>query len=168
LDRLWSPWRSKYIESFKPGAEKDGGCLFCKVFKEDKDEENFVLHRGTRGYIIMNLYPYNSGHLMVVPYKHTSRLDDLGADEVLGCMSLVNLACKVLDDSVYPQGYNIGMNLGRCSGAGIDEHLHFHIVPRWNGDTNFMPVLNDVKVVSEMMEETYKKLQVSLAKILQR
>ena len=112
----------------------------------------------------MNLYPYNSGHLMIAPYKHNGKLNELNDEEVLDCMNLVNLGCKLLDESIFPQGYNIGMNVGRAAGAGIEDHVHFHIVPRWNGDTNFMPVLNDVKVVSEMMEQTYEKLRAALEK----
>lgn len=165
MDKLWSPWRSKYIESFKPGNVNDSGCLFCRVAAEDRDKENYILHRGMTGYIIMNLYPYNSGHLMIVPYKHAGKLDVLNDEETLECMKLVNLGCKALDDSIFPQGYNIGVNVGKCAGAGIEDHVHYHIVPRWNGDTNFMPVLNEVKVVSEMMDDTYEKLKSALEKV---
>jgi ATP adenylyltransferase len=165
MEKLWSPWRSKYIESFKPGKEKADECLFCRVVRENKDKENYLVHRGKKGYIIMNLYPYNSGHLMVAPYAHVGKLNELNDEEVLDCMNLVNLGCKILDESIFPQGYNIGMNVGRVAGAGIENHVHFHVVPRWNGDTNFMPVLNDVKIVSEMMDETYDKLKSSLEKI---
>lgn len=164
MKKLWSPWRSKYIESFKPGAEKDGSCLFCRIPSEDRDGENYLVHRGKKGYIVMNLYPYNSGHILVVPYKHCSTLEELDDSENLECMQLINLGIKALNTSIYPEGYNIGTNIGRCSGAGIDEHVHFHIVPRWNGDTNFMPVLNEVKVVSEMMDKTYEKLKDALDK----
>lgn len=162
MDKLWSPWRSKYIESFKPGNENDKECLFCRVAKENKDKENYLVHRGKNGYIIMNLYPYNSGHLMVAPYKHVGKLSELNDEETLDCMNLVNLGCKLLDETIFPHGYNIGINVGRSAGAGIEAHVHFHMVPRWNGDTNFMPVLNDVKVISEMMDETYEKLRSAL------
>ncbi len=164
MDKLWSPWRSKYIESFKPGALKDGECLFCKVQKTNTDKDNYIVYRSEHSFIIMNLYPYNSGHIMIVPYQHTSELYSLNKDETLDCMNMVNLGCKILNDSVFPHGFNIGVNIGRISGAGIDEHVHFHIVPRWSGDTNFMPVINDVKLVSEAMDDTYKKLLKALEK----
>jgi ATP adenylyltransferase len=114
----------------------------------------------------MNLYPYNSGHLMIVPYTHVPALKDLDDETKLECMKLIDLGIEALEKSIYPQGYNIGVNIGKCSGAGIDEHVHFHIVPRWSGDTNFMPVLNDVKLVSQAMEDTYGKLQAALEKII--
>jgi ATP adenylyltransferase len=114
----------------------------------------------------MNLYPYNSGHLMIVPYQHTSRLNTLNAEEKLDCFNMLDVGCKILETSIYPHGYNIGVNMGIVSGAGIEEHVHFHIVPRWNGDTNFMPVLNDVKLISEAMDDTYSKLTAALRKVL--
>jgi len=167
LEKLWSPWRSKYIEGFKPGNEnEDDECLFCRITKDDKDKENFLVHRGAKSFIIMNLYPYNSGHLMIVPYIHASSLSELDDETNLDCMQMINLSCEILNDSIYPHGFNIGANIGRVSGAGIDSHIHFHIVPRWSGDTNFMPVLNDVKVVSEAMDDTYEKLITALKKIL--
>ena len=166
MDKLWSPWRSKYIDSFKPGGVKEEGCLFCRIPKEDRDKENYLIYRSTSSFIIMNLYPYNSGHLMIVPYKHTALLNELDNNEKLDCFNMINLGCKLLEISIYPHGYNIGVNLGKVSGAGIDEHVHFHIVPRWNGDTNFMPVLNDVKLISEAMDDTYSKLTAALKKVL--
>ncbi|RPI17980.1 MAG: HIT domain-containing protein [Ignavibacteriae bacterium] len=165
MDKLWSPWRSKYIDSFKPGNEKNDGCLFCNMVNADKDKENYIIHRSSNCFIVMNLYPYNSGHLMIVPYIHTSTLNDLDDETNLDCMKNINFGCELLKASIHPHGYNIGANLGRCSGAGIDGHIHFHIVPRWDGDTNFMPVFNDVKVVSEAMEDTYNKLKEALASI---
>ena len=168
MDKLWSPWRSKYIDSFKPGADKEQGCLFCRIASENKDKENYLLHRSEYSFIIMNLYPYNSGHLMVVPNKHTDTLNSFGNEENIDFMNMINLGCEILKDSIVPHGFNVGVNIGKVSGAGIEEHVHFHIVPRWNGDTNFMPVLNEVKVVSEMMDETYKKLRLSLTKILEK
>src|SRR5512146_1811614 len=159
MDKLWSPWRSKYIESFKSGSETDGECLFCRTANENKDKENYILHRSKHCYIIMNLYPYNSGHLMIVPYKHASSLGELDEDTRLDCMNTINLGCEILGKAIYPHGYNIGANVGRVAGAGIEDHVHFHIVPRWNGDTNFMPVLNEVKLISEFMDITYEKLK---------
>jgi ATP adenylyltransferase len=114
----------------------------------------------------MNLYPYNNGHLMIVPYTHVSSLRELNEDTRLECMNMINLGCEMLEKSLYPHGFNIGANVGRIAGAGIDEHVHFHIVPRWNGDTNFMPVLNEVKLISEFMEETYGKLKKALDELV--
>ena len=166
MDKLWSPWRSKYIETFKPGAEKEAECLFCRVRDEKNDAKNFIVHRSQRSYIIMNLFPYNSGHMMVVPYAHSSTFDSLDEETLLECMKNLNLCSRILNDAIHPHGFNIGANIGRDAGAGIEDHVHFHIVPRWNGDTNFMPVFNDVKVISEAMEETYHKLLTSLQKYL--
>ena len=134
MDKLWSPWRSKYIESFKPGGEKEEGCLFCRIAKENKDKENFVIYRGGSAYIVMNLYPYNSGHLMIVPYIHLPSLKELDDQIKLECMKLIDLGIEALEKSIYPQGYNVGVNIGKCSGAGIDDHVHFHIVPRFKDD----------------------------------
>jgi ATP adenylyltransferase len=169
MDKLWSPWRSKYIDSFKPGhveEEDEEKCLFCRINKQDKDKENLLVHRSKNCYIVMNRYPYNSGHLLIVPYAHASSLNELDQDTYLDCMNMLNLSCEILSDTIFPHGFNIGANIGRDAGAGIAEHIHFHIVPRWNGDTNFMPVLNDIKVVSEQMEDTYVRLINSLKKHL--
>jgi ATP adenylyltransferase len=166
MEKLWSPWRSKYIESFKPGAEKEEGCLFCRVKEENDDVKNYVLHRFERSLIIMNLFPYNSGHLMVVPYAHASAFNELDEETCLECMKNLKLSCSILNDAIHPHGFNIGANIGRIAGAGIEDHVHFHIVPRWNGDSNFMPVINDVKVISEAMEDTYRKLKASIEKFM--
>jgi ATP adenylyltransferase len=165
MDKLWSPWRSKYIESFKPGSDKEEGCLFCRIAEENKDKENYLVYRGRESYIVMNLYPYNSGHLMIVPYQHASSLSEFDEATRLDCMNMINLGCDILGKAVYPHGFNIGANIGRVSGAGIDEHVHFHIVPRWNGDTNFMPVLNEVKIISDFMDATYEKLKKALKEL---
>jgi len=162
MDKLWSPWRSKYIESFKPGAEKKDGCLFCRVMDENNDDINFVIHRAEKSFIIMNLFPYNSGHLMIVPYAHASTFDELDEDTCGECMKNIKLCCNILNDAIHPHGFNIGANIGRVAGSGIEDHVHFHIVPRWSGDSNFMPIINDVKVISEAMEDTFKKLKASL------
>lgn len=165
MDKLWSPWRSQYIESFKEDpAEHFDNSLFSRIIKEDKDEENYLLHRGKTCFIIMNLYPYNSGHLMIVPYKEAKELAELDKETRLELFELIDLGCRILTDAIKPHGFNIGANIGRVAGAGIEDHLHFHIVPRWNGDTNFMPVLNEVKVISEAMRDTYNKLKKSLEK----
>ena len=159
MKRLYSPWRSSYIATFKD-AKKSKRCLFCRIAKDKKkDAENLVVWRGRRCYLVMNLYPYNSGHLMIVPYRHTSDLGKLSDAENKEMMKATVMAMKALDKSSKPQGYNFGANLGRAAGAGIDEHVHFHIVPRWSGDTNFMPVLSDTKLISEDMKKTWKELK---------
>ncbi|MBZ0203941.1 MAG: HIT domain-containing protein [Ignavibacteria bacterium] len=167
MDKLWSPWRSKYIESFKDDPKEElSGTLFTRILAENDDRKNYILHRGKKCFIIMNLYPYNSGHLMIVPYKQANDISELDSDTRLEMMELLDLGCKVLNDAIKPHGFNIGANLGRVAGAGVENHIHFHIVPRWNGDTNFMPVLNEVKVISEAMDETYDKLMKSLGKLV--
>ena len=161
MNRLFPPWRSEYISSFRLGT-KDGSCLFCSVAKSKKDAENLVVYRGKTCFAIMNLYPYNSGHMMVVPYRHTSNLSDLSAKENAEALSLTAKMIGIIQEVMKPQGFNMGANLGRAAGAGIDQHLHFHLVPRSNGDTNFMPTLADTKLVSEDIGRTYKKLKRAL------
>jgi len=169
MDKLWSPWRSKYIESFKEESKEfTDDSLFVRISNERDDKKNFLLHRGKYSFIIMNLYPYNSGHLLVVPYKMANDISELDSDTRLEVMEFIDLSCKILTDAINPHGFNIGANLGRVAGAGVENHIHFHIVPRWNGDTNFMPVLNDIKVVSEEMEKTYEKLMKSLSKFIKK
>lgn len=159
MERLWSPWRSKYIESFSEkqnGSEKT--CVFCDKLSETDDEKNLIIARSSLCAIIMNIYPYNSGHLMIVPFAHKSSFEELTDEEHLDVMSQTRLAIRLLRLTSHPDGFNFGANLGRVSGAGIAEHVHFHIVPRWSGDVNFMPVLADAKVISEGLDQTYKKL----------
>jgi ATP adenylyltransferase len=157
MKHLFSPWRSAYIKTF---SEKKHlrGCLFCRIEKEKKDKENLVVWRGRHCFIVMNRYPYNSGHMMIVPYRHTSKFTKLTSEEHVEIMTATGTCLKALDKISGPHGFNFGVNLGRTAGAGIDTHMHFHLVPRWNGDTNFMPVLSDVKVVSEHMQDLWKKL----------
>lgn len=168
MERLWSPWRSKYIESF---SEKQNGsekrCVFCEKLSEKDDEKNLVIYRSPLSAIIMNIYPYNSGHLMIVPFAHKASFEELTEEEGHDVMKQTRLAMKLLRLTSNPDGFNFGANLGRVSGAGIDEHLHFHIVPRWSGDVNFMPVLADAKVISEGLEQTYKKLSEALLSLKQ-
>ncbi len=162
MKRLFSPWRSKYIQSFKTEKSRKDASLFTRIMKEKKDKKNLVLVRRKYCFVMMNLYPYNSGHLMIVPYKKTAQLYDLNAAEYAEIMQTSADMMKILDKIMRPQGFNFGANIGRGAGAGIDDHIHFHIVPRWNGDTNFMPVLNDVKVVSEAMDDTYDKIRTEI------
>lgn len=158
MEKLWSPWRSKYIESLSEEKD-DGKCIFCEAAKNDvNDPENLLVRKGESTFTLLNLYPYNNGHLMIVPFRHIGDLDDLSNQEGSEIFRELKLARRALIDISQPQGFNIGANLGRVSGAGIDEHIHFHIVPRWSGDTNFMPVLGDVKVISQELKETKIKL----------
>lgn len=159
MQKLFSPWRSKYIETFSHPDTEQGECVLCKAHRENKDDEHLIVTRGKRCYVIMNLFPYNSGHLMVVPYRHVAGLDNLDDEESLEIMNLLKKMTNVLQAVSHPGGFNIGSNLGRTAGAGIDQHIHFHIVPRWNGDTNFMPILADTKMISEDMRETLLKLR---------
>ena len=161
MEKLWSPWRSQYIDTFKEEPKENlPGSLFTRILNENDDRKNYLLYRGKNAFIIMNLYPYNSGHLMIVPYKEAKDLTELDDETRLEMFSLLDLGMQALTEVMKPHGFNIGANLGRVAGAGIEDHMHFHIVPRWNGDTNFMPVLNDVKVISEEMSRTYEKLKV--------
>jgi len=161
MDKLFSPWRSKYIESFSKTKDEKGGCVFCNA-QNGSDEEHRIISRGTTCFIIMNLYPYNSGHIMVVPYRHLQELSDLTDEESLEIMQLLQKMISALRKVSHPEGFNFGANLGRPAGAGIDQHIHFHLVPRWSGDTNFMPVLADTKLISEEMNDTWKKLRDAL------
>ncbi len=162
MKNVWSPWRSKYIESFsKPSRrkKKSKGSLFTAALNERNDDKHFIVHRGTTCFVIMNLYPYNSGHLMVVPYREVSTFPELTADEYAEIMLMSSYSIQALDRIMKPHGYNFGANIGRVSGAGVENHVHFHIVPRWNGDTNFMPVVASTKVISQDMRTTLGKLR---------
>jgi ATP adenylyltransferase len=153
----------EYILKEKRGESEP--CIFCHRIKQKTDKKNLILYRAEHSFIIMNRYPYNNGHLMVVPYQHTGEMQDLKQQEVSELFALIQISMNALKEVMIPHGYNVGMNLGRVAGAGIEDHLHFHIVPRWNGDTNFMPVLADTKVVSEALDKTYDKLLISIKKI---
>lgn len=154
MDKLWAPWRYNYVQDLEKPVE---GCIFCTKPSMDpsNDRENMILMRGTACFVIMNKYPYNNGHLMVVPYCHTCEIDTLDNATALELWSLVVKCRKVLLETLHPDGFNIGMNLGRVAGAGIDQHVHMHIVPRWNGDTNFMSVVCDTKVISQSICDGY-------------
>ena len=158
MEKLWSPWRSQYIDSFNTN-DKDNECVFCKMENEDIESlSNLIVDKGPLTFTLLNLYPYNNGHLMIVPYRHTSDFLSLTLEETGEIMVKMRDAYKALKEVLHPEGFNMGLNLGRVAGAGIHEHVHFHIVPRWNGDTNFMPVLGEVKVISQDLIETKKKL----------
>lgn len=159
MDRLYSPWRSKYIGTFKNESPRTEESLFTRIYREKNDAKNLVLLRKKYCFVMMNLYPYNSGHLMIVPNKQTAEITDLSKAELTEIMNTSVEMIAVLKKLLHPHGFNVGANLGRVAGAGVDDHIHFHIVPRWNGDTNFMPTLGNIKVVSEDINAMYKKLK---------
>lgn len=151
---MWAPWRIQYIEN----CDTPEGCIFCDKPRGDNDRGNLIVYRGEVTFVIMNRYPYNNGHLMIVPYRHTCDLASLSRSEQNELFDLLAASSAVLSEVMHPHGFNIGMNLGRVAGAGIADHLHYHIVPRWDGDTNFMPITGHAKVVSEGLEQTWEKL----------
>jgi ATP adenylyltransferase len=156
MEKLWAPWRMKYI---KESIDKPGqGCIFCAKPAESKDRENLILYRGVHAFIMLNAFPYNNGHLMVIPYRHSNSMDDIDPAGAAELWLLLAKSRSALSKAFNPDGFNIGINLGRTAGAGIDTHLHVHIVPRWNGDSNFMPVIGGTKVISQSLEDAYDAL----------
>ena len=159
MDRLWSPWRSEYIAAGSSADSKDGGCVFCEIQRDPgKDEKNFILHRAEHNFVVLNLYPYIPGHLLIIPYQHVSDLNVTPKDTTNEMMDLTKRAQTALGETYKPAGYNIGMNLGAAGGAGIVHHLHIHILPRWVGDSNFMSTVAETRVLSEDLVTTYHKL----------
>ena len=154
MKQLWAPWRLEYIKS----AEEDG-CIFCAAAAGADDAERQVVHRGAHALVLLNKFPYSSGHFMVAPVRHVGEYGELTDEEVLELHRLASVGMGTLAETYAPQGYNVGWNLGRIAGAGVVDHVHLHVVPRWAGDTNFMPVLADVKVLPEHLEETRRKLR---------
>lgn len=154
MKALWAPWRMGYILS----NDKDNGCIFCPGKDRRRDKERLILEVGPHSLTLMNRYPYNNGHLLVAPIRHASDLEQLNDKESLALLGMVRRSIEIVKEVMKPEGFNVGLNLGRVAGAGMEEHLHYHIVPRWNGDTNFMTVLGEVRVIPEHLKETYKKL----------
>jgi ATP adenylyltransferase len=154
MDRIWAPWRMSYIKTLN----SEEGCIFCNAWSCDNDREKLVLERSEHSMVMLNLFPYTNGHMMAVPRKHTSSLDELSDDEMLDLMKSVRRARNLLQKVAHPDGFNIGINLGRGAGAGIDDHLHIHVVPRWVGDANFMTVIGDIRVIPEGVMVTYDQL----------
>ncbi|MDQ7819538.1 MAG: HIT domain-containing protein [Armatimonadota bacterium] len=161
MRQLWAPWRVEYIRQGTPGA-----CIFCAAAEGSDDRAALVVARGRRCFVLLNRFPYNSGHVMVVPYRHCSRLADLEDAEATELIRYTDYSVRAAERALRPEGYNIGLNLGRAAGAGIEDHLHVHVVPRWVGDTNFMPVLGDVKVIPEHLEDTRRRLAEAFAAVL--
>jgi ATP adenylyltransferase len=161
MDHLWAPWRLSYVAAAKPPTAVDP-CFICDGLAGRDDRANLIALRAPLSVVVLNRFPYNNGHLLVAPRAHKARLDELTADELLETMETVRRMVGALDGLMRPDGYNIGLNLGRPAGAGLPGHLHWHIVPRWNGDTNFMPVLGDVKVISQSLDALYDALTARL------
>jgi ATP adenylyltransferase len=154
MERLWAPWRLEYVGA----AERPAGCLFCGMLEQD-DEEALIVHRGAACFVVLNRYPYASSHLMVAPRRHVARPGDLDASERAELWELLDRSLAALAAAFAPHGYNAGLNLGRVAGAGVEDHLHLHVVPRWNGDTNFMPVLADIRVMPQHLHDTWRALR---------
>jgi len=164
MDRLWSPWRSNYIESFSK-KNKDDECVFCKALTEDiQSDDSLVIYKGEKVFVMLNLFPYNNGHLMIIPYRHISDPLLLTEEETIEIMKLNKMIMAAITKVMNPQGFNFGANFGKAAGAGIHEHIHFHIVPRWMGDTNFMPALGEVKIISQDLLQTKKNLMEAISK----
>jgi ATP adenylyltransferase len=151
---LWAPWRMGYVLS----NQNDNGCIFCPGEDRQNDENRLILRPGPLTLVMMNKFPYNNGHLLVAPVRHVSGLEHLSNDEVLDLLLIVRRSIESLKENMNPDGFNVGLNLGQVAGAGVENHMHFHIVPRWKGDTNYMTVLGDVRVIPEHIQETYRKL----------
>jgi ATP adenylyltransferase len=156
-ERIWAPWRLKYVKD----ASKDSGdeCIFCAKPEQNDDEANLIVHRGERCFVILNLFPYTNGHLMVAPYEHVGSLPEVEPETVAEMMALAQQGIRVLGDVYGPQGFNVGCNQGRVAGAGVEHHIHMHVVPRWGGDTNFMPVLADTRVMPQSLEDSFAALK---------
>jgi ATP adenylyltransferase len=157
FERLWAPWRMKYIAGIDTAPK--GECVFCDKPAEDDDDKNFIVHRGENCFIVLNIFPYNNGHTLIIPYKHTAELAELDSETKLELFDLAGMLMEIMKTNMKTDGFNMGANFGRSAGAGIAEHFHLHIVPRWNGDTNFMPVVGSTKGISESLEDTYRKLK---------
>jgi ATP adenylyltransferase len=158
LERLWSPWRAKYIAS---GVDSNlDACVFCSIASDrENDQTNFVLYRAQHGFIVLNLYPYITGHLLIVPYQHTAEFDSVSKEITDELMDLTKLSQTALKATYSPPGFNMGMNLGSAAGAGIVDHIHIHLLPRWSGDTNFMTTVGEARVIPEALDTTYSKLR---------
>jgi ATP adenylyltransferase len=154
--RIWAPWRLPYVKDASKDSENE--CIFCARAPED-DEANLIVHRGERCFVILNKFPYTNGHLMVAPFEHLPTLQELDAETVAELMGLAQRAIGILEERYAPHGYNVGFNQGRVAGAGVEHHIHMHVVPRWGGDTNFMPVLADTRVMPQTLEQSFEALR---------
>ena len=159
MKQLWAPWRLAFIEQ----ADHDTGCIFCEKPALRQDRQAYIVYRGRHAFVMLNIYPYNNGHLLVAPYQHIARLEDLPAAVLLDLMRLVQRAIKAIRRAYAPEGFNIGINQGRVAGAGIEHHVHLHIVPRWSADTNFMPLLGETRVLPQHLRASYVRLKAAFA-----
>jgi ATP adenylyltransferase len=157
VDRIWAPWRLEYVKDASKDNESE--CIFCAGLETGDDEANLIVHRGERCFVILNKFPYTNGHLLVAPYEHIAQLQGLDEQTMAEIMSLAQRGMNALETSYAPHGYNVGFNQGRVAGAGVEHHIHMHVVPRWGGDTNFMPVLGDVRVIPEALNESARRLR---------
>ena len=155
MDYLWSPWRYRYVT----GADPQVGCVFCRKLDENKDEENFIVYRGLNNFVLLNLYPYTSGHVMIAPYRHIGELSQADDATWAELAALTRKAEQALQSAYKPDGINLGMNLGKSAGAGIADHIHMHVLPRWHADSNFMSVIGETRVLPESLADTYRKLK---------
>jgi ATP adenylyltransferase len=162
MEKLWAPWRMEYILDSRDSGDE---CIFCDLPRQKNDKQNFIVFRSEHSFVMLNKFPYNNGHIMVIPYKHESDYTALDEEILADMQKLIQKSLIALKNCMEPHGYNVGLNLGRTAGAGIDAHLHYHVVPRWNGDTNFMPVLGDTKVVSESLDKSWLKLSHEFEKL---
>jgi ATP adenylyltransferase len=154
MDHLWSPWRYQYIASH----DREDGCVFCRIYQSDEDAQNYIVYRARLNFILLNLFPYTSGHLMIVPYEHSASFATLGEPATTEMISLAKQAQIALETEYHPDGFNIGMNLGRSAGAGVADHLHLHVVPRWIGDANFLSTVGETRVLPEDLATTRTRL----------
>ena len=155
--RIWAPWRLAYVKDASKDIEEE--CIFCAKPAAEDDEANLIVHRGERCFVILNLFPYTNGHLMVAPYDHVGRLQEIPGETLEEMMALAQRAMDRLESVYQPHGYNVGFNQGRVAGAGVEHHIHMHVVPRWAGDNNFMPVIADTKVMPQSIEQSYEALK---------
>ncbi|MBN1114286.1 MAG: HIT domain-containing protein [Oligoflexia bacterium] len=164
MERFWAPWRGEYITGSV--NEKTGQCILCGLAGEKPSKKNLVLFKNDKVYVVMNKFPYNNGHIMVVPNQHVDTLSALPGEDYISLSAVLKKSVEIINRVYKPEGCNIGMNIGRAAGAGIDSHIHYHVVPRWNGDTNFMPVFSEVKVISEHFVTTYEKLSEEFMEVM--
>lgn len=160
MDRIWAPWRTVYI-----GKDHGSQCIFCDKLESTADQENHVILRGEKTFVLMNIYPYNNGHLLIAPKRHVGDITELDEEETLELFQMTQKMVSVLRKAFNPEGFNVGVNLGKIAGAGVPGHFHIHVVPRWGGDTNFMPVIGDVRVISEGLDLTYQKIMDALKQV---
>ena len=163
MRQLWAPWRIRYIRN-----KDEKGCVFCSKQKSNNDKNSLILSRGNHSFVLMNLYPYNNAHLLITPYNHVDTTDQLDIDTLNEIIWFANESMIIMKKNLNTDGYNFGANIGAAGGAGIEDHIHFHVVPRWNGDTNFMPVIGETKVQVQGLQDTYSELKIHFDKIMDK